>query len=153
MSVRIRTKQIIKLKFRGFPGPFAPYRPVVAQPNFLVIGALILFGLVTIVVLMWLFRYAFFTYLLFVGGGAALTYLYKHRWQRRLDRHDWTAVPAVRLSAGAGRRGRPLPGMRQGLHACIHTVGLACLLWSVVRRHGPAAATSTEARALIRAAS
>lgn len=89
MSVRIRTKQIIKLKFRGFPGPFAPYRPVVAQPNYLVIGALILFELATIVVLMWIFRYTFFTFLLFVGGGVALTCFYKRRWQRRLDRHDW----------------------------------------------------------------
>ena len=88
MSARIPTKQIIKLKFRGFPGPFAPYRPVAAQPNFLVIGALILFGLVAMVVMIWIFRYTLVAYPLFVGCGAALTYFYKRRWQRRLDRHD-----------------------------------------------------------------
>jgi hypothetical protein len=55
----------------------------------MVIIVLILFGLLVLVVLMWLFRYTLVTYPLFIGCGAVLTHFYQRRWQRRLGRHDW----------------------------------------------------------------
>lgn len=85
-------KSRVPIKYRGFPGPFARYRPIAAQLNQPLILCL-LFLLVVATVVLWLFFFSEVTMdplFIIVGLVVAIgTHFWRTRWKRRLARHQW----------------------------------------------------------------
>lgn len=85
-------KARIPIKYRGFPGPFIPYRPIAAQPNHPLIFCLMFLLTVPIIVLSLLFFSDVTMGPQFIIMGSVLaigTYFWRTRWKRRLVRHQW----------------------------------------------------------------
>ncbi|MDG2291592.1 MAG: hypothetical protein P8L37_02960 [Phycisphaerales bacterium] len=79
----------IPIKYRGFPGPFAHYRPVAAQPNNIFLGALLLFWIGCFAFSFFLFSNTIVTTPFLIVGWLTLAYCWRTRWTRRARPHDW----------------------------------------------------------------
>ena len=82
----------VPIKFRGFPGPFAPYRPIAAQPNHPLVFCLMFLLAVPIIVLS-LFFFSNVTMgpqFIIMGSVLAIgSHFWRTRWKRRLAHHQW----------------------------------------------------------------
>ena len=96
----------VPLKYRNFPGPFAPYRPSVTLPNQVWFWVVYLSVVLALAVTSILTAWPFLPYVA-VGAAIGMAAYLLSRWRRRLMRYDWLlctgcAYP-INLGASEGR--------------------------------------------------
>ena len=79
----------VPVKYRDFPGPFAPYRPIAAKRNFLVIIPLVFVWIGAPLLLVTQLPFIFTTAPVLLGASVLAGYLWQTRWKRRSTPHNW----------------------------------------------------------------